>query len=102
MAISHTGPGRVAVNAKAPVGAVRATLGNFDIDGATLKREHLTYLQSRVVPILARKNARIWLQGSASHSGSDKHNLALSRQRARAVVDFLLAKRCREADEHRG
>ena len=66
-------------------------MSNFDIDGADLKREFQSFLVSRVVPVLTGASARGWLKGSASHSGSDSHNQALSEWRARAVEAFLVA-----------
>jgi hypothetical protein len=91
MTLVHTGPGVVTIDPRAPVGGVRAVMSNFDIDGADVKREHQTFLTMRVVPILVGLNARAWLQGSASHSGPDAHNQALSERRARAVAAFLVA-----------
>lgn len=89
MTLTRTGPGRVTTDSRVPRGGVRAVLSNFDIDGDALKTEHINFLTSRVVPILLRPDARIWLQGSASHSGSDAHNMQLSRRRAEAVVTHL-------------
>jgi hypothetical protein len=91
MTLIHTGPGIVTIDPHAPAGGVRAVMSNFDIDGADVKREHQTFLTTRIVPILTGPNARAWLQGSASHSGSDAHNQALSERRARAVATFLAA-----------
>jgi hypothetical protein len=87
----RTGPGVVTIDPRAPSGGVRAVMSNFDIDGADVKREHQTFLRSRVIPILTGPSARAWLQGSASHSGSDRHNQALSERRAHAVEAFLVA-----------
>lgn len=59
------------------------------IDVDTPKSEHIAFLDSAIAPILAGKTARAWLQGSASSSGSDAHNLALSRRRAEKVAEHL-------------
>jgi hypothetical protein len=91
MTLVQTGPGRVSTFPQVPVGGVRATLHNFDIDGQTPKPEHIAFLKLSVIPILAGKNSRIWLQGSASRSGTAVHNLVLSRQRADAVIAILVA-----------
>lgn len=92
MTLVHTGPGVVTVDPRAPAGGIRAVMSNFDIDGADVKREHQTFLATRVVPILTGANARGWLQGSASRSGPDAHNQRLSERRARAVEAFLVAR----------
>jgi OmpA family len=100
MTLVRTGPGQISTFPQVPVGGVRATLHNFDIDGPTPKPEHITFLRSSVIPILAGKNARIWLQGSASRSGTAAHNLVLSRQRADAVVAILVANGVQSAQVH--
>lgn len=91
MTLIRTGPGVVTTDPRVPAGGIRAVMSNFDIDGADVKREFQTFLMTRVVPILTGPRARGWLQGSASHTGSDAHNLALSERRARAVEAFLVA-----------
>jgi hypothetical protein len=100
MTLVKTGPGRVTTFPQVPVGGVRATLHNFDIDGPSPKAEHIAFLKSSVIPILAGKNARTWLQGSASRSGTAAHNLVLSRQRADAVVAILLENGVKAAQIH--
>jgi hypothetical protein len=100
MTLVRTGPGRVSTFPQVPAGGVRATLHNFDIDGPDPKPEHITFLRLSVIPILAGKNSRIWLQGSASRSGTAVHNLALSRQRADAVVAILVANGVLSAQIH--
>jgi hypothetical protein len=84
-----TGPGKITANPRVPVGGVRAVLSNYDIDVDVPKREHTTFLDAQVVPILLGKNARIFLQGSASSTGTAAHNLDLSRRRANNVASYL-------------
>lgn len=84
-----TGPGRVIENPRVPPGGVRAILANFDVEGDEPKPEHLSFLNARVVPILVGARARIWLQGSASSSGSASFNMELSQRRCDQVADFL-------------
>jgi outer membrane protein OmpA-like peptidoglycan-associated protein len=98
MTLIRTGAGIVTIDPRAPAGGVRAVMSNFDVDGADVKREHQRFLTTRVVPILTGPNARGWLQGSASHSGPDAYNQALSERRARAVEAFLVT----HASRHRG
>lgn len=89
MALIATGIGHVTKSAHAPRGGVRVVLSNFDIDGYLLKPRHLGFMDTEVMPILLGNKARIWLQGMASHSGSDTHNMELSRKRANAVATYL-------------
>ncbi|WP_437755085.1 OmpA family protein [Sorangium sp. So ce1389] len=65
-------------------------MSNYDINVDKPKPEHETFLDTTVVPILLRKMARVWLQGSASSTGSAAHNMALSQRRAENVADHLL------------
>ncbi len=88
--LKQTGPGKIAESTAAPVGGVRASLFNYDIDGGDPKPEHVAFLARRVAPILKGKAARCWLQGSASHTGSDAHNLQLSKTRVDKVVAYLV------------
>ena len=93
-----TGPGKIeslASNA-APVprpGAradLAARLFNFDIDDARLKAEHQEWLRSNVVAAFRRfPGSGLFLQGSASRSGANAHNLDLSRRRVEAVRRFV-------------
>src|SRR5678816_3606844 len=84
-----TGAGRVSVHRNAPLGGIRAVMSNYDIDVDTPKQEHIYFLDSRVVPLVSGRKARIWLQGSASSTGTAAHNLALSRRRAEKVARYL-------------
>jgi hypothetical protein len=67
---SYSGPGQIVRDSRAPTGAVRAALTDFDIESDELKPQHKTFLEASVVPVLLRKRARVWLQGQASHTGS--------------------------------
>jgi hypothetical protein len=84
-----TGSGRITTSKAVPPGGVRAVLSNYDIDVDTPKPEHLVFLNSRVVPVLLGRRARIWLQGSASRTGTAAHNMALSERRAENVAKHL-------------
>jgi hypothetical protein len=72
---------------------IRVDLYNFDIDVARpLKDEHKKFLNEKIVPALvANKNAKYILMGSASRSGEDDHNHVLSGARAEEVQSFLAA-----------
>jgi hypothetical protein len=84
-----TGPGVVAPEPSKLRTGVRAILSNYDIDVDTPKPEHIRFLASKVLPLIAGRCARVWIQGSASHTGTDAHNMALSRRRADRVADYL-------------
>jgi OmpA family protein len=90
--LKATGAGKVVTSGGAPAGGVRAALANFDIDGDALKVEHKTFLDGQVVPILRRPNSICILRGEASHTGSDAHNLELSKRRAQTVLGFLTSR----------
>lgn len=88
-----TGAGKVSLDARVQGrGMLKASLLNFDIDGDGPKAEHLLFLRTRVAPLLEANRGRIWMQGSASRSGSDRHNLALSRRRVEMVAQVLRAR----------
>jgi hypothetical protein len=65
---------------------------NFDIDGDAPKAEHKAFLDSSVVPVLTKGDSICILRGEASHTGSDAHNLELSRRRADNVLAYLLSR----------
>jgi hypothetical protein len=86
---ASTGPGRLSVNPNAASGGIRAVMSNFDIDVDTPKAEHINFLNTRVLPLILSRRARIWLQGGASSTGTAAHNMALSRRRADSVARYL-------------
>jgi hypothetical protein len=90
--LKKTGPGKITTSSAVPVGGVRASMHNYDIDGSDIKPEHTAFLNASVIPILNGADARCWLQGSASHSGSDAHNMALSQKRVDGVVAYLVSR----------
>ncbi len=74
-----------------------AFLADFDIDGATLKKDHRDWLDGNVIaPAKAKGHTsggwQIELNGRASKSGSDAHNMWLSDQRVHAVASYLYKK----------
>jgi hypothetical protein len=64
-------------------------MSNYDIDVDTPKPEHTAFLDAQVVSILKAGPSRIWLQGSASRTGTAAHNMDLSRRRAENVANYL-------------
>jgi len=65
---------------------------NFDIDGDAPKAEHKIFLDAQVVPILTQADSICFLRGEASHTGSDAHNLELSKRRANNVLAYLISR----------
>jgi hypothetical protein len=89
-----TGPGKVEVTpvpSSCSTRGAKALLFNFDIDDATLKRQHQQWLDENVVPLLG-PDSRIALNATASRSGSDQYNQQLSQRRLKTVKDYLLGK----------
>src|SRR5262245_24968142 len=87
-----TGRGRIQellISGRDSATAFRARLYNFDIDGDTLKKEHKDWLTEHVVTQLGNPSVKITLRGDASRTGSDRHNLDLSRRRVNQVKLFL-------------
>jgi hypothetical protein len=89
--MSHpTGPGKIDVDSKySGPGMIRASLYNFDIDGDSIKHEHRLFLQSKVVPLLQDDRGHIWMQGSASRTGTNAHNMGLSKRRVHNIAMIL-------------
>jgi hypothetical protein len=88
-----TGAGKITIPGAAPTGGLRAGLVNFDIDGDALKAaEHKAFLDTQVVAILTKADSICILRGEASHTGSDAHNLVLSKKRADNVFAHLISR----------
>jgi len=79
------------VTTSCDVRRARALLFAFDIGEASLKPKHKEWLDTNVVPFL-KSATRIALSGTASRSGSDKFNQALSQRRVKSVKDYLVGK----------
>jgi hypothetical protein len=71
---------------------IAASLFNFDIDDATVKREHQDWLNTFLVPRLKVVPAPVRLVGSASRSGTADHDRDLSERRVNAVRDHLVGR----------
>jgi len=90
MALSPMGPGKIEIDQRySGAGMKKALLYNFDIDGDSIKSEHQSFLASQIVPLLQNNRGRCWMQGQASRTGSDAHNLALSQRRVRNAASVL-------------
>jgi hypothetical protein len=91
-----TGPGKVLDNTNSPPGFLRDVLGllyNFDVDDASLKKEHQAWLDQNVVDLLhLSRDARVFLKGTTSRSGDDEYNFKLSERRTESVTKYLLGK----------
>ncbi|WP_118974824.1 OmpA family protein [Taibaiella koreensis] len=64
----------------------------FDTDKATLKPESAPTLEAIAAFLKANPSANIFVVGHTDNSGSFEHNLALSKDRAGAVIGELVAK----------
>jgi hypothetical protein len=91
--LKHTGPGKITIDTRysAP-GMLKALLYNFDVDGDTVKQEHQLFLISKVASLLEGDLGHVWMQGSASRSGSGSHNLVLSDRRVHNIAAILRSK----------
>jgi hypothetical protein len=88
--LHRTGPGKITVDGKYNGnGMIKAVLHNFDVDGDQPKPEHLNFLEQQAVPLLQNERGHIWMQGSASRSGTNAYNMALSKRRVRKVAAYL-------------
>jgi hypothetical protein len=85
-----TGAGQVTLDPTySGVGTLKALLHNFDVDGDKPKPEHAEFLRSKVAPLLSGNKGHIWMQGSASRTGTHQHNLELSKRRVNAIAALL-------------
>ncbi|HJQ56219.1 MAG TPA: hypothetical protein VJ890_04900 [Vineibacter sp.] len=71
-----------------------AFLADFDIDGHSLKTDHIAWLDEHIVRRDKAKSGiggrwKVWLTGRASRSGGASHNYQLSERRIEAVERFL-------------
>ena len=88
--LHRTGPGKIDVDAKySGPGMLKALLYNFDVDGDNVKPEHRLFLQARVAPLLQTDSGHVWLQGSASRTGTNPYNMELSRRRVWNVAMIM-------------
>jgi hypothetical protein len=98
-----TGPGKVRDNRNLPPAqreGITALLYNFDIDDASLKKEHRDWLEQVAAPIASCQAAQIFLKGSASRTGANDYNLQLSDRRVHEVRNFLLNQHARPDQFH--
>ncbi len=64
---------------------------NFDFGKSTIKEESHQYLD-RLALVLIRLNTRIEVKGHTDNIGSAEVNMELSKERARAVTEYLVSK----------
>jgi outer membrane protein OmpA-like peptidoglycan-associated protein/Tol biopolymer transport system component len=64
----------------------------FDVDKSTLRPESVQELDKLTDIMRNNPNLKIELSGHTDSDGDDKHNMILSDNRAKAVVDYLIAK----------
>ncbi len=78
-------PGKILVYSQTATG-LNALLYNFEIGKTDIKSEHTAWIMTTVVPFAKLKNFSIRTIGMASRTGSERLNLALSKNRAQAVL----------------
>ena len=61
----------------------------FDIDKAALKPESKVSLEDLAVIFIKYPETDILIEGHTDSTGSEEHNLTLSRQRAQSVANYL-------------
>lgn len=64
---------------------------NFDFAKSTIKPESYEYLD-KLAKTLIRSNKRIEVKGHTDNIGTEEANMNLSRERAEAVVNYLISK----------
>ncbi len=64
----------------------------FDLDQYALKAESFPELDRLVVFLKKNKNIKLNIIGHTDNTGTPQHNLQLSRQRARAIYQYLIRK----------
>jgi len=64
---------------------------NFDFGKSTIKPESYEYL-NKLAKTIIRTNARIMVKGHTDNIGSNEFNMNLSKERAQAVVKYLVNK----------
>ena len=64
---------------------------NFDFNQSTIKAESYDYL-NKLAATLIRINTRIKVKGHTDNIGTDEVNMNLSKERAQAVMNYLLSK----------
>jgi len=90
--LHQTGPGKIEIDSKyAGPGMVKASLYNFDVDGDSIKHEHRMFILDKVVPLLQDDRGHIWMQGSASRTGTNAYNMGLSKRRVHNIAMVLRA-----------
>lgn len=88
--LHRTGPGKIQVDSKySSPGMMKALLYNFDVDGEAVKPEHVLFLQSKVIPLLQGDRGHVWMQGSASRTGTNAYNMELSKKRVNNIAIIL-------------
>ena len=62
---------------------------NFDFNSSDIREESYGYLD-KLASTLVRMNAYVEVKGHTDNVGTDEVNMRISRQRAKAVLDYLV------------
>jgi len=63
----------------------------FETNKSTLRSEHIATLNPIVDYLVSHPERAVKISGHTDNTGSEAHNLALSKKRAEAVAEFLVA-----------
>jgi outer membrane protein OmpA-like peptidoglycan-associated protein len=83
--VIHVGAAPSSANACRPVDV------HFAVDSAQLEPRDKPRLDRAAACLTQNQAAQVIIRGRADETGSDAHNLALGRARAKAVASYLLA-----------
>ena len=62
---------------------------NFDFNSSDIREESFAYLD-KLASTIIRMNAQVEVKGHTDSTGPDDVNMRISRQRAKAVMDYLI------------
>jgi len=63
----------------------------FETNKSTLRREHFSKLDPIVDYLISHPERAVKISGHTDNTGSEQHNLALSRRRADLVAEYLVS-----------
>lgn len=62
----------------------------FDMDSSIIKPEYHKYLLEMISIVNGHSDLRVQVTGNTDSDGSDEYNLALSKRRSQAIIDFFV------------
>jgi NitT/TauT family transport system substrate-binding protein len=86
-------------NTPAPISTKPVNI-TFASNSSTLSAENIQVIDQIATLAITYSNSRILIEGNTDSAGSREHNIELSKQRAQAVVDYLV-QHYKELDKNR-